>query len=692
MSAAEPTAIDTRVLVHAPRGRDADVVLQVLHAHGMHAAACATLEAFTTHLADGAGAALITEEALGGPALEALAAWLQEQPPWSDFPFMVLATRRVGRRAAPASDNLNRLGNVILLERPLHADTLVSAARSALRARTRQYETRRHLDAQEAARRAERAANAQARRASDALELALDGAELGTFHCPLPFNELFLSDTCKAHFWLEPHDRIDIARFYSIVHEADRPATRAALRAAIEDGALYDVEYRTVSPSGASRWIRAKGRAYVGEAGEPSRFDGVTLDISLQKHLEADREVLLAAERVARTQAERASRMKDQFLATLSHELRTPLSAILGWTHLLASGSARVDVAAAVATIERNARAQARLIEELLDVSRITSGNLQLDIKPVAMASVVTAVLSSLQPAADAKSMELVFEHDPAIASLPGDGHRLQQVVWNLVSNAIKFTPAKGRVVVRLRSAEDGLVLSVADTGEGIPAEFLPHVFERFRQADASEARSHGGLGLGLAIARHIVELHGGTVTAESAGPGRGATFSLHLPHVRHPEVDAIETLRPSQESVDPAASLAADADLSGIRIVLVDDEADGREMIGQLLQNRGAHVEAAGSADEALTLLRRVRADLVISDIGMPRVDGYELMRRIRADESAAWRQIPAIALTAFARAEDVARARQSGYGWHLAKPVEPARLFATVTALMAERNASES
>jgi signal transduction histidine kinase/CheY-like chemotaxis protein len=452
----------------------------------------------------------------------------------------------------------------------------------------------------------------------------------------------------------------------------------------VDGRGVYDVEYRTVSREGAQRWIRAKGRVYRDESGAPIRFDGVTLDISRQKALEAEREALLAAERLARLEAERASRMKDEFLATLSHELRTPLSAILGWTHLLGRpGTAAVDVAKAAATIERNARAQASLIEELLDVSRITSGNLHLDIQPVSIAAVFETVESALKPAADARSITLHHLPDKGVGDVLADASRLQQIVWNLVSNAIKFTPIGGHVTLAAERRDAEVVITVSDTGIGIAADFLPHVFERFRQAESTEARSHGGLGLGLAIVRQLVELHGGKAEVASPGRGRGATFTIRLPV--HP-VAVTQAIAPVTQSAatPPPAAPPAETDLSGCRILVVDDEADGREMLTRMLESWGAQVRAAASAEEAIEVLSGETPDLLISDIGMPRVDGYELMRRIRSMPMPERRDVPAIALTAFARSEDGVKARQAGYGVHLPKPVDASRLFSTIASVL--------
>jgi len=670
---------DTRVLVLAPRGRDALVIADVLRSHAMEVCVCPSLPDLLRGLGAGAGLAFVTEEALLDAASEPLASWVAGQPPWSDFPFIVLTSRRTGARPAEATEMLGRLGNVMLLERPLNSETMVSGARSALRTRARQYETRRHLAEQDIARETERLARAEALRANEALEFALDAAELGTFHCPFPWGPIVWNEICKKHFWLAADAQVDFERFYASLHDEDRERVRAAITDSVERGAPYDVEYRTVSPIGEWRWLRAKGLVYRDESGEPIRFDGVTLDISQQKELEAQREFLLEAEREARTAAERASRMKDEFLATLSHELRTPLSTILGWTHLLTRReNPDADLMKAVTVIERSAKAQARLIEELLDVSRITSGNLQLDIKPVAVATLLDAVASSVKPAADAKSVVLLCDVESDVGDIHADGHRLQQVVWNLASNAIKFTPANGYVILSARRDGAQLELSVIDTGDGISADFLPHVFERFRQADGSEARSHGGLGLGLAIVRQLVELHGGSVRAESAGRGRGSRFIVSLP-VAAPQPAPLASVA-ALEGGQATAPAEAAADLSGVRVLLVDDEADGREMIAKMLEGRGALVDLAASADEALSRLDGASADVLISDIGMPRVDGYELMRRIRRSGTGRLRNIPSIALTAFARPEDAEKARAAGFERHLAKPVEPATLFACV------------
>jgi PAS domain S-box-containing protein len=396
-----------------------------------------------------------------------------------------------------------------------------------------------------------------------------------------------------------------------------------------------------------------------------------------------ERTRLLESERVARNEAERMSQMKDEFLASLSHELRTPLSAILGWTHILRRGAkSPADVERGISTIERNARIQAQLIEDLLDMSRITSGKLRLDVQSVEPAAFIESAVETMRPAAEAKGIRLEKILDPAAGPISGDPSRLQQIVWNLLSNAIKFTPKAGSVQVVLQRVESHIEIHVADTGMGIKQEFLAHVFDRFRQADASSTRSFGGLGLGLAIVKQLVEMHGGTVVANSDGEGRGATFSVRLPLV------AVNTGRYDPRRVSPKTALRESTefpvvDLSGIRILVVDDEADGRDLVKRVLEGCGAEVFTAGAADEALAMLERERPQLLVSDIGMPQVDGFELLRRIRALGPDKGGQIRAIALTAFARAEDRTQALHGGFVVHVSKPVEPFELIATVASV---------
>jgi signal transduction histidine kinase/ActR/RegA family two-component response regulator len=664
-----------RVLIVAPEGRDAKVISQVLAGQGLQARICNDLVELIAGL-DQADAAFITEESLQQDPHQ-LTTWIAQQPPWSDFPFVVLVARRQGRRPRGSLDGLVGLGNLVLLERPLNAETLTSAAHSALRGRSRQYEAQRQLRAEAELRRAEQQARTAAAEAGQALGVAVDAGELGTFHCPLPMSSVDCSARCREHLGLPAEGAIDLKALLGRVHRDDVGTVRDAFFDGPPDTDSREVEFRTLTAAGSVRWVRAKGRIYRQPDGTPTRFDGVTLDVTSQKLMERERESLLEAERVARREAERAGRMKDEFISTLSHELRTPLSAILGWTYILRRGGAATDVTRAADTIERNARAQAQLIEDLLDVSRIASGNIRLELQPVSVTAVFDAVQQMLRPIFEAKPVAVSIDADSWGGEITADPGRLQQIVWNIVSNAIKFTPAGGSVRVRADVEAEQLVLSVTDTGAGIHPDFLPHVFDRFRQAESSEARSYGGLGLGLAIVRQLVEMHGGSVEAHSPGQGCGATFIVRLP-VGMASTNAV--VSPSAGAADARAGHGV---LEGLRVLVVDDEQDGRDMLAILLRSHGASVQTADSADRALDLLEQDEADLLISDIGMPNTDGYQLVRSIRAS-ARPWQNIPAIALTAFARAEDALKARLAGFDAHLAKPVEPVRLVASIVALV--------
>jgi signal transduction histidine kinase/CheY-like chemotaxis protein len=400
-----------------------------------------------------------------------------------------------------------------------------------------------------------------------------------------------------------------------------------------------------------------------------------------------ERRELLVSERAAREEAERASAMKDDFLATLSHELRTPLSAIMGWAQVLRIGNiGDREMTRGLETIERNARVQTQLIEDLLDMSRITSGNLRLDIRPLDPKSVIDQAVETVGPAAAAKGITLVTTLEAGAGPVPGDASRLQQVIWNLLSNAIKFTPNDGRVRVVLQRHGTQARISVIDDGIGIRKEFLPHVFDRFRQADSSLTRTFGGLGLGLAIVKHLVELHGGSVRAESEGEGKGAAFIVDLPTVAAPTV-ALSAPRDAGVSGQPIPFQRVD--LSGVRVLVVDDETDTREIVHRILAECRADVSAADCGAEALRQLEAHRPDVLVCDIGMPEMDGYELLKRIRALGASRGGRIPAIALTAFARSEDRTRALRAGFSVHVAKPVDSSELVATVASVLGRTDA---
>ena len=396
---------------------------------------------------------------------------------------------------------------------------------------------------------------------------------------------------------------------------------------------------------------------------------------------EEERGQLLLREQRARAEAEAANRMKDEFLATLSHELRTPLTALYGWACLLSETAFADDVAnQAVKAIERNAKIQTQLIDDLLDVSRIISGKLHLDVRPIDLSTVAEAAISVVRPAAEAKSIHLTYSHEKAVRTISGDSSRLQQVVWNLLSNAVKFTPQGGHIEVRLNYSDTHAQLTVADNGKGIRKDFLPHVFDRFRQADSSTTRGFGGLGLGLAIVRHLVELHGGTVSADSQGMNLGATFTTSFPLI----ATRLESTSLSHSSERNSLELPP---LTGLRVLVVDDEPDTLQLVSHAITRRGAEVKTCESAREALEILQQWQPDVLLSDIGMPDEDGYSLIKKVRALPPERGGHTPAAAFTAYALEDDRARVLAAGYQVHIAKPSSSAELVSTVAHLASTR-----
>ncbi|HEX8173516.1 MAG TPA: PAS domain S-box protein [Pyrinomonadaceae bacterium] len=472
--------------------------------------------------------------------------------------------------------------------------------------------------------------------------------------------------TLELGLWAEPSDRT------------------AELAMIAESGEVYNTEYRFRMRDG-RELVGMLSAEKIEIGGEPCALT-VIQDITEKKRAEEEGERLFHLERQARKEAEEANRLKDEFLATLSHELRTPLTAMLGWTRMLRTRMLDEDTARhALETIERNVRSQTQLIEDLLDVSRIITGKLGLETRPVELASVIEAAMDSVQPAAEAKEIVLERQLDPTAGPVLGDPARLQQVVWNLLSNAVKFTPKGGRVRVSLGRRDSYAAVSVADTGIGISREFLPYVFDRFRQADSSSTRSHGGLGLGLAIVRHLVELHGGAVEAESHGAQRGASFTVKLP-LMAVNIRRDDTPEVSGDGAPDGyrAMLECPPLLRGVRVLVVDDEEDARQLLSAILDQCEAVVETASDANQAIEAVRRTRPDVLISDIGMPGEDGYDLLKRLREDFDPAAKALPAIALTGYASEEDRTRSLAAGFQIHLTKPIDPQSLIAAVNQLV--------
>jgi len=468
------------------------------------------------------------------------------------------------------------------------------------------------------------------------------------------------------------------------IHPEDRQRTAQVWRNAVETGQMYECDYRLLRYDGEYRHVIARGAPVRTPDGKIKEWVGNCSDNHDERLLIEQNALLLESERAARTEAERTGHMKDEFLATLSHELRTPLSAILGWAQLLQHAEITGDEAReGLVTIERNARVQSQLIDDLLDMSRIISGKIRLEVQTVDVAAAINAAIDTVRHSATAKRITIHTVLDSSAGPIAGDPHRIQQIVWNLLSNSIKFTPADGKIEVMLRRISSHVEISVSDSGVGIAPEFVPYVFERFRQADASTSRRFGGLGLGLAIVKQLVELHGGSVQATSAGEGKGSTFTVQLPislTLSREEEPAKTNLARANITSKSNARPWLQPNLNGVHVLVIDDERDARELARRILSECQATVITAASGTDALEVLGQTKPDVIISDIGMPGLDGFELMRRVRA----LGHTIPAAALTAFARSEDRTQALLAGFQTHITKPVDPRELMATVATLV--------
>lgn len=465
------------------------------------------------------------------------------------------------------------------------------------------------------------------------------------------------------------------------VHPDDFERCIATAASSLDSRATYSMEYRLRHHSGEYRWLLDNGIPLYGLNGQFTGYIGSCIDIHDRKQAEQEREKTVSAQQAALAESEHANRMKDEFLSTLSHELRTPLNAILGWSQLLRSEDMPPEeIHAGLETIERNARVQTQIIDDLLDMNRIISGKVRLDIQKVDLSQVISDALETVRHGAEAKGIRLQQVLDPLAGPVSGDPSRLQQVVWNLLSNAIKFTGKGGRIQILLERVNSHVEITVSDTGQGISPEFLPLVFERFRQADSSTRRKHGGLGLGLAIVKHLTELHGGAVRAKSPGVNQGATFSIALPLTVVQHRDDPQERQPKVQGAEQEFNPPS---LKGVKVLVVDDEPDARELVRRVLESAEATVITVGSAQEALERLIQDRPDVLVSDIGMPDEDGYDLIRRVRALGQDNGGATPALALTAFARSEDRQRAFMAGFQLHVAKPVEPSELVAVVASL---------
>lgn len=505
------------------------------------------------------------------------------------------------------------------------------------------------------------------------LNLAMKAAKMGSWDWDIQTGQVNWSANLEHLFGMAPGSfNGRYMTVMAMIHPEDRARVQQAIHRAVHEREDYKIEFRFIKPDGSVRWAVGLGQVFYDDAGNPIRMTGVDMDISERKQQEVEKEQLLQREYAARQDAERANRIKDEFLAILSHELRSPLNPILGWAKLLQTKQFDADITArALSTIERNARLQTQLVDDLLDVGRILRGKLTLKIAPVDPAFVITAAIETVQTLADAKDIT-IQTYLSETGQVRGDTARLQQIVWNLLTNAIKFTPENGQVAAYLTQVEDQVQIVVTDTGIGIHSDFLPHIFDSFRQENTSVTRQFGGLGLGLAIVHYLVKAHNGTIAADSPGEGQGAIFTVNLP-----------LWQTEQNHPQPVRSSPHDIDLTGIRVMVVDDSPDSLGLLKALLEQYGATVATFDSATEILENIASYQPDVLISDIGMPDVDGYTLIRQIRALPTEQGGQTPAIAFTAYVRAEDQQRALDNGFQKHLAKPIQPDLLILTVAEL---------
>ncbi|TDU73160.1 hypothetical protein EI77_01628 [Prosthecobacter fusiformis] len=518
--------------------------------------------------------------------------------------------------------------------------------------------------------------------ASARLALAMDHSGLGNWNWDAESDACYFSRRAAAIFGMPAETAIPWNQVLEHIHGEDREGVNEGLRKAVAQRAIFDCDFRFQRSGGTEVWVSAKGRAEDDGQGGPIHVSGIIADITERKTGDKIREELLVRESQARQEAEDANRMKDEFLAVLSHELRTPLNAILGWAGMLrASHMDEGELTEGLEVIERNTLAQAKLVEDLLDMSRIIAGKVRLDVQTVDLSAIINASIDAVRPQVETKNLNIVSILDPMAGPVRGDPARLQQVLWNLLTNAVKFTERGGKIEVALERVNSHVEITVSDNGVGIEPDFLPHVFDRFRQADSSMTRRHGGLGLGLAIVKNLVELHGGTINAKSGGRNRGTSFRIALPlPITHGGSHSATGIHPATV-VPTELSEFENPDLTGIHILAVDDERDSLEMVRRLLENKGAEVTMASSGEEALEKLAKNPAfDLMISDIGMPVMNGYELITTIRGMKPNEGGQITAIALTAFARSEDRRRAMTAGFDTFLSKPVETNELLAVV------------
>jgi signal transduction histidine kinase/response regulator RpfG family c-di-GMP phosphodiesterase len=683
-----------RILLLAPTGRDAETTVQILSRAGFASEACADAEELCRAIEQGAGLAIVTAEALSPRAMRRLAQTFNTQPPWSEIPLMIFVAQPEMDRAARSFEALGPHAHVTLVDRPIHVKTLLSSVRTSLRSRLRQYDIRDLLAEQQKLLENERASALRLSGLAEASLAIASALSLDDVLKMITDQAAKVINSAFALIWLKVNETS--GRRTIVTMSADTSGSRHTIDDRSEQ--LFDSIAHQIRGS-----VKLTGEQLQKFGGTPL-FEGLRTLLAAPL-LERDGEpagLLMLAEKpnaaftaddeTVLTQlaqmasvavqnarlyreAQDANRAKDDFLATLAHELRTPMTGILGWVQMLKSeGMEQTDVAAAIEMIESSTRVQARLVEDLLDVSRIIAGKLRVDLAPVELRPVVEAVVEMFHARASERKIDIQIAIEERPLSVFGDETRLHQVIWNLLSNAIKFTPEGGRVDVALHCSESKAILRVSDTGQGISPEFLPYVFERFRQFDNTTVRQQAGLGLGLAIVRHLVTLHGGQVSVESDGIGSGTTFTITLPLLAvRVEPAELQQLRAKPDMPN----------LNGVKVLVVDDDEEAGNLVALVLNQLGAEAHAVTSVAAAVKTLRNFHADIVVSDIAMPGEDGYAMMRRLREIEPELGRHIPTMALTAYGRPEDRSRILASGFQKYIQKPVEPVELARAIESL---------
>jgi signal transduction histidine kinase/DNA-binding response OmpR family regulator len=650
--------VDERVLVLMPTARDAERTKVLLAEQGMASRVCADMAEVCRALSEGAGAVLLTDEALASDTQGRLSETLRAQPAWSAVPILVLARDGYQTEQLAAARSSS-----IVIERPVHTRTLIGVIGSALRDRRRQYQVREMLEEREA-----RAAELRAQ--DERLRFALAAGGLGSWELSLDTYEMECSDIYKATFGRSELEPFSYQQVQECIHPLDRHRVADAIRESVRDGSDYDIEYRVVWPNGELHWVMARGRATYDEADRPLRMLGVSLDVTERKRMH---EVVQQSESELARQAEelrRADRRKDEFLATLAHELRNPLAPIRTGIDLLVSSPEAATSRQTLGIMQRQIGHMVRLIDDLLDVSRITSGKLQLKREPVALSTIIDAAVEASRPLIERKNHTLRVRVDESTSILDADLTRIAQVIGNLLNNASNYTESGGLIELTAKREEDWAVISVRDNGSGIPEDRLSDVFEMFSQVNRDLERTHGGLGIGLALVRRLVEMHGGSSEVSSPGLGQGSLFTIRLPLAG--ERSAVRAVPPSDR--------AAETD-SSKRVLVVDDNEDAAETLAMVLQQSGYHTRTAFDSRSALATVATWTPDVVILDIGLPDISGYDVARELRRD--ARFASLSLIALTGWGTRDDKQRALDAGFDVHLTKPVDARALKGALVQL---------